>query len=862
MMHFVLLAAVLCGAVAPDGKSWSARDVPHEPGELYLLSFKVKPSGKGLVNGGLPGFNMDFPVDADDRIERECSVVYQAEAARLALRLGTWDMPGGAAWRDASSRRVRAVFRELPGGATLGAGEAIDGCAYRFMRREYRLQGAHVRPFLRRVGGSFNSGVWRTYPGTGCDYVFDVKDRRFVDFTVSIDVHLTTGTVSVAVSSNGDEWREVATAAGRGSFTGRAPADILPAERMFVRIRGCAVCAGTVGFPSVKASIDGEPFRAAGFTRYVDAETGEPVGNIPAPDYYDESWGRAIPVSAPGFSLWRADAEMRVSPWRRLPSEIARGLAVSAAANEAEAVQLVVKADARGVRGVKVHASGNFVSKDGAVIPAASVDVRQVTFVDIASPSDETAAPGLWPEPLEPVPDDGVCVPPGENRAFWIRVRVPKGVPAGRYVGSLVVSSAGGPDVLVPLGVEVFGFELPDAMTLKTSFGYEQGGVFDYHRAKSPQERRVVNEAYLNVLSHAHISPYHPEWGLAPQWKYRVVEPPGTNGHASVVFDWSAWDAAMKKILSRWHFSTFVFTIPGFTSASFPRNGSAHVFHGRREGTPEYEALAKAYLGGIEAHLRENGWIDKAYLYWYDEPTEDKFKWLDRGLSSVRRYAPGLRRMITKEPCEGLMGGVNLWCPTPDKMKNGVSQTCRTRGDDFWWYICMQPKAPYATEFIDHPGTDLRVWLWQTWKEGVSGILIWNTVYWTSDTIYPDVRQNPYEDAASWARMGPPGPKAFRYNWGNGEGRFLYPPRACFDGGTSAVLAPPNGSMRLEILRDGIEDYEYFAILSRLDPKNPLLAVPAEVAESLTRFTTSPEPIKAHRHRLAKEIARLKGDRR
>ncbi|MBQ2628140.1 MAG: hypothetical protein IJG13_00535, partial [Kiritimatiellae bacterium] len=144
MLAAFFAAAALCGAAAPDGKSWSARDVPHEPGELYMLSFKVKPSGKGLVNGGPPGYNMDFPVDADDTGERECSVVYPAEAARLALRLGTWDMPGGATWRDAKSRRVKAVFRELPGGATLGAGEAVDGCVYRFMRRGYKLQGAHV----------------------------------------------------------------------------------------------------------------------------------------------------------------------------------------------------------------------------------------------------------------------------------------------------------------------------------------------------------------------------------------------------------------------------------------------------------------------------------------------------------------------------------------------------------------------------------------------------------------------------------------------------------------------------------------------------------------------------------------------
>ena len=72
------------------------------------------------------------------------------------------------------------------------------------------------------------------------------------------------------------------------------------------------------------------------------------------------------------------------------------------------------------------------------------------------------------------------------------------------------------------------------------------------------------------------------------------------------------------------------------------------------------------------------------------------------------------------------------------------------------------------------------------------------------------------------------------------------------------MMEPPNGSMRLEILRDGIEDYEYFTMLERLDPGNALLTVPQDVSKSLKSFTFRPEPIKAHRRRVAKEIERLK----
>ena len=64
----------------------------------------------------------------------------------------------------------------------------------------------------------------------------------------------------------------------------------------------------------------------------------------------------------------------------------------------------------------------------------------------------------------------------------------------------------------------------------------------------------------------------------------------------------------------------------------------------------------------------------------------------------------------------------------------------------------------------------------------------------------------------------PAGTKNF---WGNGDGRFLYPPEeAAVPGrsGPGAVLRPPVSSIRWEMLGEGIEDYEYLQLLRDLDP--------------------------------------------
>ena len=222
------------------------------------------------------------------------------------------------------------------------------------------------------------------------------------------------------------------------------------------------------------------------------------------------------------------------------------------------------------------------------------------------------------------------------------------------------------------------------------------------------------------------------------------------------------------------------------------------------------------------------------------------------------------------------MGNVEIWCGltpewTPEKVR-----ARRAVGEEVWWYICTGPKAPYVTEFIDHAGTELRLWPWQSWQYGVSGILIWATIYWNSSCAYPDPKlQDPWQDPMSWV-SGYDTPVGTMRPWGNGDGRFLYPPRRDPNTAQEPCLDAPINSLRWENLRDGMEDYEYFWVLERevkrvealnREPLNrgtelvreakALLVVPPKVSQDLTHFTTDPRPLLAHRERVARMIERL-----
>ena len=83
--------------------------------------------------------------------------------------------------------------------------------------------------------------------------------------------------------------------------------------------------------------------------------------------------------------------------------------------------------------------------------------------------------------------------------------------------------------------------------------------------------------------------------------------------------------------------------------------------------------------------------------------------------------------------------------------------------------------------------------------------------------------------------------------------------------------AGPVESIRWEMLRDGIEDYEYLAMLRRALRSGPeltgeerrrfeaLLEVPPEISVSMTRFTKDPAPIERRRREVAAALERLGG---
>jgi hypothetical protein len=496
-----------------------------------------------------------------------------------------------------------------------------------------------------------------------------------------------------------------------------------------------------------------------------------------------------------------------------------------------------------------------------------TVRIDQVAYVQVTHPTDPTCVPGWYPDPLPPLAWP-LALAAGKNQPLWLTFYVPRDAKAGDYHGELRLKTSFG-DVNVPLRVHVYDFALPEETHLKSALGMGSHSINQYHNLKQQEHKEYVFETYLGNFAEHRISPYS-FYDYAPIDIQFLGQ--GTNKHAQV--DFTKFDQAAERWLDQAHFNTFQLQLRGMGGGTFH---SRHLgeLEGFQEGTPEFARLFQDYLSQIEMHLEQRNWLPKAFTYWFDEPAPKDFEFVGDGMKRLKAAAPDIRRMLTVQPEPPLLGNVDIWCGLTPKWTPELVRQRRDAGEEVWWYICCGPQAPYITEFIDHPGTELRLWPWQSWQYGVQGILIWATLYWTSPAAFPPPKlQDPWTDPMSYKSGYDEKPGEIGY-WGNGDGRFLYPPRRASSSDQSPCLDAPVNSVRWENLRDGMEDYEYFWLLQRAATREliwhgetelfkqarALLKVPSEVSQDLTHFTTDPRLMMAHRERVARMIERLQAVR-
>jgi hypothetical protein len=560
--------------------------------------------------------------------------------------------------------------------------------------------------------------------------------------------------------------------------------------------------------------------------------------------------------------LWWAGSNYKISQTRPLPaaSDKSTFVPLQLARNEYEAVQIVARPQ-EDISRVIVKA-GDLTGSNGAKIDHSHITVDEVAYVPVDHPTDSQGAAGNWPDPLPPLKAP-VNLKAHQNQPFWITVYAPANIPAGVYRGKVLLSGNNWRRE-VPLQVTVWNFTLSKTSHLKSAIGLSVERIAPYYHVSNGDLRTLLDKYYANFAEHR-VAPPDPIYGVSIKvdWGLKNDAAPRVTPQ-QVKVDFSDFDRAMENAMQKYHFASF-----RLSTDEIGWRGSAKSYAPGRigkyaQGSSEYEVLFGSYIKQVQDHLEEKGWLDKAYLYFYDEPEPAVYKQISEVGNLIHRYAPKLKWMLTEQAEPELVPSVDIFDPRLDLYNHQTAADLQAQGKEFWWYICTAPKAPYVGEFIDRPGIEPRLWLWQTWKNKVQGILIWTTVCWTSKSVYPDSLQDPWKDTESWLSSGG--------RWGNGDGRWLYPPRRDPNTDKTPDLDAPINSIRWEALRDGMEDYEYFWMLqqqvNQLEQKKNqtgkektwlasakvLLQVPDSISASLTDFSTDPALLMQRRAQIAEAI--------
>ncbi len=552
-----------------------------------------------------------------------------------------------------------------------------------------------------------------------------------------------------------------------------------------------------------------------------------------------------------------AHGTIKFRPSATLPTS--RVVTIEAARNEWEPYQIVFSGglDGRTITGLSASALSG---PGGAPIPATQSFVYLEPFIRVPMPSSIEGASGLWPDPLVPLRDLifdeartvlPLTIPMFEVRVAWIDVLVPDDAAPGDYTGLIRVTSSDG-DFDVPVQLHVFDFGLPSTPTLRTMFGGVgdapcvahhrgawTGGAWDACADTDPAgDGDRLTEQYRQEYMQLAL-------------EYRI-----SLGGSTYVGPHDATQLA--------HFDTVYAGLLDGTATHHLHGSHLTTLQVQYNRTPIATDTARTQL--LVDHVTARGWDAIVFDYTEDEPESNG---ICPGTGSCPTItdraaivtAGGARSLVTAQfryaQPHGFASAVQILVPilndtratsasfpSYQPVSEYASWLASSSRDLLWWYQSCEshgcgptPDCGSATEdvrgypsyVIDVDAVRARGMEWLTFTHGLTGELYFDTAF---------ALDRAWDNPCSFG--------------GAGDGTMFYPGRTDRIGGTHDV---PLASIRMALVREGLEDYEYLHLLAmRGDMADAQRIASALVAEVDGLRDRTGDDVMAARHELALAI--------
>ena len=533
---------------------------------------------------------------------------------------------------------------------------------------------------------------------------------------------------------------------------------------------------------------------------------------------------KVFPETVPPIHYWKTlwDIQNHGECFHRFRIEAAR--------NEKEPMQIAVRDTAYGepleFRIEPPTNESGFVLDD--------FEINRVGYVSIDYPSNyyntkvpkwyrktPTSAPGcdgwkgLWPDPLLPpdpkLPKNTVDLncEPDRTQSFWITWKIPKNAPAGVYKGTWhvdhsprgyysVLSSVDDDVLSGEIEITVRDFTLPDETHVTAMYDVRFGRGGDKYWGRPMRE---MYPEIVEFMSENRIAP--DKIGVDPKVEFK---------DGKFHFDWTEYDK-----MCEWYFNErkIRFSYTPHLLYCFGWGHPPKDFFGEKpyEGVwpftgadftklrPEYRAKYQGYLREFWNHVKEKGWADRFILYISDEPNY----WQGSHIIDQMKAVCDMIHEVDKD--------IPIYCSTwhhiPDWDQSldvwGIGhygivpvetmEHIKKIGSKIWFttdgMLCLD--TPYSA--IE------RLLPYYCYKYGADAYEFWGVAWLTWD---------PYRrgDHAYIHQSSTPG-EYYWVRYPNGDGYLVYPP-------------PPDKpgkiveSVRFAQAREGVEDFEYFYLLTNL----------------------------------------------
>ncbi|WP_165869222.1 DUF4091 domain-containing protein [Thiogranum longum] len=455
-----------------------------------------------------------------------------------------------------------------------------------------------------------------------------------------------------------------------------------------------------------------------------------------------------------------------------------------AARNEYESVQLLLTdSNNAGITSIDFgdlkHIGGDSIYKAGNCLARAPeyVYVERNTSRTPANELDGKA-PGWYPDPLPLFTENSRKV----VNSVWVSCYIPDGTRGGTYRGeaSLTVGTSA---YKIPVRLHVWSFALPKKPGLHVSMWTHVPQIVKrYNTKKGSRKFWQVVEAIAQDQSKHRVDISFVYLSLIKTTKDEMGK------YRFDFTDYERWIEIFRK--------QGIENFEGYPLAHAKAHNIYDVASGEKikilagdDLTYEDKRYLRSILNAINEENRKLKLQGHYMQHVGDEMRGSQVRIYREIAEIVREEMPDVPIIdathLSASDRKGMMDipVTNMVAPL-SKERNGIGKKWGR-----WWYTAgFKPRGRMPNRFIDYPLIKMRIIPWLNWRMGVSGYLHYAYNFWygpSGESPWHRVQYGKYPPGDAWV---------------------VYPRRD----GDKEILVP---SMRWEVFRDGLEDYEYLKLM-------------------------------------------------